>query len=134
MKDPTNDKEKITYSCSGFIVAEDCSKKTNKQCEKDLGICLKKSGPLPAASPTLRPRIKTKDQKINKMVVNMGPDGTKDDVKIKICSDGNAVCCTSGKLSHVFSGEWVKNKQETWDAGDFGKCKKEVFKVKYRKL
>ena len=101
MKDPTNDKEKITYSCSEFIVAEDCSKKTNKQCEEDLGICLKKSGPLPAASPTLRPRIKTKDQKIDKMVVNMGSDGTKDDVKIKICSDDNAVCCESDKLSLI---------------------------------
>ena len=59
----------------------------------------------------------------------MGPDGTKDDVKIKICSDGNAVCCTSDKLSHLLSKEWVENKQETWESGKFGKCKKEVFKV-----
>ena len=70
-----------------------------------------------------------KDQKIDKMVVNMGPDGTKDDVKIKICSDGNAVCCTSDKLSHLLSKEWVENKQETWESGKFGKCKKDIFKV-----
>ena len=30
------------------------------------------------------------------------------------------------KLSNLLSREWVENKQETWDAGDFGKCKKEV--------
>ena len=64
------------------------------------------------------------------MVVNMGPNGTRDDVRIKVCSDYNSTCCFSDELSHLLSREWVKDKQETWDAGDFGrKCKKQIFKV-----
>ena len=64
----------------------------------------------------------------------MGADGTRDDVKLKICSDGNAVCCTSDKLSNLLSREWVENKQETWASGKFGKCKKSVFKVMLLKV
>ena len=59
----------------------------------------------------------------------MGPDGTKDDVHIKLCSQDGTNCCDSGELSHLLSSEWVKDKQEVWDAGDFGKCKKNIFSV-----
>ena len=118
-----NDKEKTTYSCSGFSVVGDCKLNIDKVCTKDLGACLQKGstgslsrpssptnqrtpppstrGPTRPPTPT-RPNKILKDQKIDKMVVNMGPDGTKDDVKIKICSGGNRVCCTSAKLSHFF--------------------------------
>jgi len=142
MKNPLNDKEKTSYSCKGFDVVGDCSKKPNKQCEQDLGACLQKVSGSPPASPqrprtpprpsSNRPNVRTKDQKIDKMVVNMGPDGTDDDVKVKICSDDNSVCCESGKLSHLLKSEWVKNKQETWEAKKFGDCKKQVFKISSR--
>ena len=59
----------------------------------------------------------------------MGPDGTKDDVHIKLCSQDGTNCCDSGELSHLLSSEWVENKQEIWDTGDFGKCKKNKFSV-----
>ena len=140
MKNPLNENEKVTYSCRGFSVTGDCSKNTNKVCSQPLGQCLSTSAPTQKPNPrptkpnprtTRRPPARvTKDQKIDKMVVNMGSDGTKDDVKVKICSDGNAVCCTSDKLSHFLSSEWVKDKQEIWESGKFGKCKKEVFKVR----
>ena len=142
MKNPLNDKEKTTYSCKGFDVVGDCSKKQNKQCEKDLGTCLQKvAGSVsPPASPqkpripprpsSNRPLVPTKDQKIDKIIVNMGPDGTDDNVRIKICSDDNSVCCESDKLSHLLKPEWVKDKKETWEAKKFGKCKNQVFKVK----
>ena len=141
MKNSLNEKEKTTYSCLGFDINDDCSKKPNKQCEKDLGSCLQKraTGSGPATRPPVNPRprapstrpiLQSKDQKIDKMVVNIGSDGTDDDVRIKICSDDNTVCCESDKLSHLLKSEWVKDKQETWEAKKFGsKCKKQIFKV-----
>ena len=139
MKNPINATEKTTYSCRGFTVTGDCNKEPNKLCTKPLGLCLSKVV-APASRPTIKPNSRvtirppaksSKDQKIDKMIVNMGSDGTRDDVKIKICSDGNAVCCVSDKLSHLLSREWVENKKEVWEAGQFGKCKKQVFKVIY---
>ena len=136
MKNPNNEKEKVTYSCKGFNVTGDCRK---KQCEKGLGLCLQKvSGS--SKRPTLKPNspvtsrppkiLPSKDQKIDKMIVNMGSDGTDDDVKIKICSQDNKVCCESDKLSHFLKSEWVKDKKETWEAEKFGKkCRNQVFKV-----
>ena len=146
MKNPLNEKEKTTYSCRGFTITGDCSLKPNKQCVKSLGQCLSQILPPPARptknpNPRPNPRVTTrtpkapaKDQTIDKMIVNMGADGTRDDVKLKICSDGNAVCCTSDKLSNLLSREWVENKQETWASGKFGKCKKSVFKVMLLKV
>ena len=129
MKNPLNDKEKTTYSCNGFTITGDCSAQRNKLCTKDVGSCISSNnGNSPRT--TKRPILQPKDQKIAKMVVNMGTDGTRDDVKMKICSEDNTVCCTSDKLSHLLSREWQENKQETWEAGKFGsKCKKQVFKV-----
>merc|ERR1711981_1555965 len=127
MKNPQNNKETTTYKCNGFSVTDDCTKKPNKECTKDLGLCLKSN----SGSGT-RPNTRTtpiKELKFEKMVVNMGSDGTRDDVHVKLCSQDGSMCCDSGELSHTFSREWVENKQETWDAGDFGKCKKQVFKV-----
>ena len=134
MKNPLNEKEKTTYSCNGFSITEDCSAKRTKECIKDVGSCIKSNGNngnlKPSPRTTRRPILPSKDQKIAKMVVNMGTDGTRDDVKMKICSEDNTVCCTSDKLSHLLSREWQENKQETWEAGKFGsKCKKQIFKV-----
>ena len=126
MKNPLNEKEKTTYSCNGFAITEDCSAKRTKECSKDLGSCIKSNGNQPKPSPrtTRRPVLPSKDQKIAKMVVNMGTDGTRDDVKMKICSEDNTICCTSDKLSHLLSREWQENKQETWEVGKLGsKCK-----------
>ena len=129
MKTNLNDKEKTTYSCNGFSVLEDCSTKKNKECIKDLGTCRRSNGNNGSIRDTRKPIISTKDQKISKMVVTMGSDGTKDDVKMKICSEDNTVCCVSDKLSNLLSREWVENKVETWEASKFGKCKNQVFKV-----
>ena len=138
MKNPLNNKEETTYSCRGFSVLEDCSKKKNKECIKDLGTCSASNGNngnsrttrRPTIGPTRPPVKKTKDQKIAKMIVQMGSDGTRDDVKIKICSEDNTACCVSGKLSYLTSREWVEGKTETWEAKRFGDCKKKIFKVR----
>ena len=39
-----------------------------------------------------------------------------------------AKCCTTSKLSHTLSSEWVKNKQETWDGRKLGNCSDILFK------
>ena len=66
------------------------------------------------------------------MTVYLGAEGTDDNVRMKVCSTDLKTCCVSDKLSHLLSSEWVKEKQEKWDAGDFGKkCKNQVFKVFY---
>ena len=127
MKNPLDEKETITYSCNGFSITGDCEK---KECTKDLGrLCFASSGGKPNPSFTTRSPVIAKDLKIERMIVNMGSEGTRDDVRMKICSTDRSICCDSGELSHLLSREWVENKQETWDAGDFGKCKKQIFKV-----
>jgi hypothetical protein len=127
---PQNKQETTTYRCNGFAVTDDCTLQPKKECTKNLGSCLKSN-----SGSNTRPNIRvptplpTKELKLEKMIVNMGPDGTRDDVHIKLCSQDGSMCCDSGELSHTFSREWVENKQETWDAGDFGKCKKQIIKV-----
>ena len=54
MKNPSNEKEKTTYSCRGFTITGDCSLKPNKQCVKSLGQCLSQILP-PPARPTKNP-------------------------------------------------------------------------------
>ena len=63
------------------------------------------------------------------MTVYVGADGTDDNVKMKICSTDLSKCCVSDTLSHLLKSEWVKEKQEKWESGKFGKCKNEIFKV-----
>ena len=130
MTNPQNKKETTTYRCNGFSVTDDCTLKSKKECTKDLGLCFKSN-----SGSNIRPNIRQstslplKELKFEKMIVNMGPDGTRDDVHIKLSSQDGSMWCDSGELSHTLSREWVENKQETWDAGDFGKCKKQLFKV-----
>ena len=130
MKNPLNEKETTTYKCNGFSVVEDCTKRPNKECVKDLGFCLSTNSALSGSKVrgTSAPLLK-KEFKFEKLIVNMGPDGTKDDVHIKLCSQDGTNCCDSGELSHLLSSEWVKDKQEIWDSGDFSKCKKNKFSV-----
>lgn len=66
--------------------------------------------------------------RIEKVDVQMGNDGTDDDVKMKICSDANDVCCEK-KLSHTLKDDWKKNKLETWKKSDFGDCAKILYKI-----
>lgn len=67
-------------------------------------------------------------QRMEKVVVQVGPDGTDDDVKVKVASDTNDVACDR-KLSHLLSDDWKKNKLETWLKSSFGDCKTLQLKV-----
>lgn len=67
-------------------------------------------------------------ERVSKINVTMGNDGTNDNVKIDICSDVNSVCCKT-KLSGLLSDDWSKNDVEIWKEGDLGKCKTMQYKV-----
>merc|ERR1712168_1252153 len=62
---------------------------------------------------------------VKKVVVQVGATGTDDDVTMQICD--LAKCCTTSKLSHTLSSEWVKNKLETWDGRKLGNCSDILF-------
>ena len=67
-------------------------------------------------------------QQIEKAIIQIGKDGTDDDVTFKIASDSNNVTC-SKKLSHTFSDDWRKDKLETWLRSSFGECKDKLYKI-----
>jgi len=62
------------------------------------------------------------------MVVQMGSDGTEDNVSIKICSDTNDLCCEN-KMTKVKNEDWKAGKKQEWSPADFGECKDLKFKV-----
>jgi hypothetical protein len=65
---------------------------------------------------------------IEKMVVQMGADGTEDKVSVKICSDTNDLCCEN-VMKKVPNEDWRQGKKQEWVAADFGDCKNLKFKV-----
>ncbi len=65
---------------------------------------------------------------IEKMVVQMGADGTEDKVSVKICSDTNDLCCEN-VMKKVPNEDWKQGKKQEWVAADFGDCKNLKFKV-----
>ncbi len=60
-------------------------------------------------------------------MVDIGPDGTDNDVLFKISSDANDFSCEV-KLS-TFGDDWHKNDREIWPASEFGDCAKQYIKV-----
>ena len=57
--------------------------------------------------------------------VQMGAVGSDDDMRLRICDTNK--CCTTKKLSHLLSSEWVAKKKETWDGSDLGNCSSILF-------
>jgi len=67
--------------------------------------------------------------RLSKLLVQMGSDGTNDDVTVKICSDGDKVCCTTPPLKKTFSDDWSKNDLEDWSGRYLGECRDKKFLV-----
>ena len=86
MENHLNEKGKKTYSCNGFAITEDYSAKRTKECSKDLGSCIKsnQNKPHQVLAQLEDQFCSQKIKKIAIIVVNMGTDGTKDDVKMKL--------------------------------------------------
>ena len=145
----TANQDQTRFKCEGFEFLKDCKNRPNGLCNYSFKQCqncklTKCDGKKPTVAkppvkrPTQRPGGRTtkrlpvvplKDKKIDQMTVYVGPDGTKDNVKMKICSTDLTDCCVSDKLSHLLKSEWVKEKQEKWESKKFGKCKDKIFKV-----
>jgi hypothetical protein len=67
---------------------------------------------------------------ITKLTVQMGPDGTNEDVIAKICGDDKKTCCETPVLSSAFSDDWSSGDLETWTKKYFGNCIDKKFKIK----
>jgi len=64
--------------------------------------------------------------------VQVGQDGTKDNVKAKICSDDQKVCCETLQLSKPRGNNWVRNGNESWTGSALGLCNDKTFSTKAR--
>jgi len=66
---------------------------------------------------------------VKEFTARMGPQGTDDDVRVRLCSDVDAKCCETPVLNS-FLDDWRKNKNETWKEKHIGECKNYKIKVK----
>lgn len=119
---PTSDKKKIEkFKCGTYKFGGTDSKKAN--------FCLNENPAKTATQTKTTPRPITsladlENYKVNNVVVQMGDDGTNDDVSLEICNAKSALsCCDTGKLSGLLSNDWSKNDKETWKNKDLGACK-----------
>jgi len=62
-------------------------------------------------------------------VVQVGPDGTNEDVTAKLCSDDKTSCCETDVLKSLLSDDWSPNDLENWGPKFFGACKDKRFKI-----
>merc|ERR1712215_284939 len=124
---PSTDKKKIEkFKCGAYKFSGTDAKKTN--------FCLNEKTttqkPIQTRT-TVRPITSLADlenYKVNNVIVQMGNDGTNDDVSLEICSSKSALtCCNTGTLSSSFSDDWSKNDKETWKNKDLGPCKTKSF-------
>merc|ERR1712032_1149765 len=70
---------------------------------------------------------------LRKFQVQIGAQGTDDDVRIKVCSDDKndkKACCTTPPLKKTFSDDWSSNDLEQWGPDYFGPCKGKKFLVR----
>jgi len=66
---------------------------------------------------------------IKKLQVQIGAKGTNEDVSVKICSDDQKTCCTTGVLDKTFSDDWSRGSLETWSRSDLGSCRDKKFTI-----
>merc|ERR1712233_220936 len=67
---------------------------------------------------------------LRKFQVQIGAQGTDDDVRIKVCADDKKTCCTTPPLKKTFSDDWSSNDLEQWGPDYFGPCKGKKFLVR----
>jgi len=67
---------------------------------------------------------------LRKFQVQIGAQGTNDDVRIKVCSDDKKTCCTTPPLKKTFSDDWSSNDLEQWGPDYFGPCKGKKFLIR----
>ena len=114
-----SDKKKtIVFTCGQYKFTASDNRKSN--------FCTKGSSTITTKRPSLSRTNPT--MVFKKVVVQMGAVGSDDDMRLKICDPSK--CCTTKKLSHLLSSEWVAKKRETWDGSDLGNCSSILFDQK----
>ena len=64
--------------------------------------------------------------------MEIGDEGTDDDVTLEICSDFKKTdCCKTPALKSIISDDWSTGDTEKWGKRYFGSCKDKVYKVKF---
>merc|ERR1711874_856376 len=108
-----SDKKNIkVYKCGSYKLSTRDNQKS--------GFCLSNS---PARSPSL-----SSSYSVSKITVQMGDDGTNDDVSLEICNKKSSInCCNTGKLDKSLSDDWSKNDLEVWEKSKVGACKTKTF-------
>jgi len=88
-----------------------------------------KSGFCQINNPARNPSLSTPTNfNVNKVTVQMGDDGTNDDVSLEICNQKSSInCCDTGKLDKSLSDDWSKNDKEVWEKKYLGGCKDKTF-------
>merc|ERR1712228_281403 len=67
---------------------------------------------------------------LRKFQVQIGAQGTDDDVRVKVCADDQKTCCTTPPLKKTFSDDWSSNDLEQWGPDYFGECKGKKFLIR----
>jgi len=67
---------------------------------------------------------------LRKFQVQIGAQGTDDDVRLKVCADDQKTCCTTPPLKKTFSDDWSANDLEQWGPDYFGPCKGKKFLIR----
>jgi len=107
------DKKKVTvFKCGSYKLSKTDKEKSGSCVDRNVQTV--KSLPAPSVKP------KT-SYNINMVSVQMGDDGTDDDVSLEICSKGD--CCDTGKLDKRLRDDWKKKKLEKWEKKHLGSCK-----------
>ena len=124
------DKKKTRdYKCGAYNLGASDTVKSNF-CSYQSATASAQSSRTTTKATTRRPSSSssTPTMVFKKIDVQMGGLGSDDDMSIKICDLSK--CCTTKKLSHLLSSEWVAKKRETWDGSDLGNCSQILFDEK----
>merc|ERR1712137_1258902 len=122
-----SDKKKTTaFNCGQYkFTAKDTIK--SNFCTKDSTSSANRGTPTTSRTTTRSSSSSrtTPNMAFKKIVVQMGAVGSDDDMRLRICDTSK--CCTTKKLSHLLSSEWVAKKKENWDGSDLGNCSSILF-------
>lgn len=111
------DKKAVTvFKCGSYKLS-----KTDKE---KAGVCVDRNLQTNKFLPPPSVQPKT-SYSVNMVSVQIGDDGTDDDVSLEICSSG--VCCDTGKLDKRLRDDWKKKKLEKWEKKHLGACKAKTF-------
>jgi len=123
LADKNNAKQTQKFVCSNYNVgATDTVKRSSCTLDKSSQLSCPKT-PSVTTTRSITSLADLENYKVNNVVVEMGNDGTKDDVSLEICNSKSALtCCDTGKLDAKFSNDWSRNGKDTWKNKDLGPC------------